>query len=739
MLSSLSLRSKLFLLAFLGIAGTSVVGTIGYVTLGSSIAAAEGLALAGKTQRSQMDGEAMHDAIRTDVYSAMLAAQTADDKRGQRAAQDLSAHAQILRASMKAAGASGLALEVSQAVDSLLPHVEKYVTRAQAVQVNAAGDPIALAQAIVSFEDSFRKVDGKMDSLGTMIEGRATAISEASAKKFAMAKTIVFIAAVLVVALALLFGFFIERGITSNVLAVVERVGTLRDSCISELRAALTALTRGDLDVVVGARAQVLPVTSKDEIGTLTQSVNDIITQTHATVESFEEARAILRHLIVETNRLADAARDGRLQERGDEGAFDGSFRELVQGINHTLDAVVAPVNAATVALERLAQRDLTARVTGEYKGDHARIAQSLNSALDNLSEALAAVASTAEGVAIGARQIDGGSKDLAHGASDQAASLEEVSASARELAAMTKRNAASAAEGRSLADGARQATSEGVGEARRLAEAIARIKASSEATAKIVKTIDEIAFQTNLLALNAAVEAARAGDSGRGFAVVADEVRSLAMRSADAARNTAQLIDESVKSTEQGVSLNAKVLTQLGEIDDRVNRVGQVVGEIAAASDEQARGVELIDRALDEMSHRTQAVAASADESEGASRNLLEQSDALRALVGEFKLEGGATHTVVPRVPLGGGRRGEPSHGPAARPVPSARLGVPSVRSTNAPAPQARAKGAPTAPGAPAPRAAAPRRGAPAAPPSNDPDISIPLDDDDWNSMQSF
>jgi methyl-accepting chemotaxis protein len=224
MLSSLSLRSKLFLLAFLGIAGTSVVGTIGYVTLGSSIAAAEGLALAGKTQRSQMDGEAMHDAIRTDVYSAMLAAQTADDKRGQRAAQDLSAHAQILRASMKAAGASGLALEVSQAVDSLLPHVEKYVTRAQAVQVNAAGDPIALAQAIVSFEDSFRKVDGKMDSLGTMIEGRATAISEASAKKFAMAKTIVLIAAVLVVALALLFGFFIERGITSNVLAVVERV-----------------------------------------------------------------------------------------------------------------------------------------------------------------------------------------------------------------------------------------------------------------------------------------------------------------------------------------------------------------------------------------------------------------------------------------------------------------------------------------------------------------------------------
>jgi peptidyl-tRNA hydrolase len=297
------------------------------------------------------------------------------------------------------------------------------------------------------------------------------------------------------------------------------------------------------------------------------------------------------------------------------------------------------------------------------------------------------------------------------------------------------------------------------VGEAKRLAEAIARIKSSSEATAKIVKTIDEIAFQTNLLALNAAVEAARAGDSGKGFAVVADEVRSLAMRSADAARNTAQLIDESVKSTEQGVALNAKVLTQLGEIDDRVSRVGQVVGEIAAASDEQARGVELIDRALDEMSQRTQAVAASADESEGASRNLLEQSDTLRALVGEFKLQHGAARPGAPRIPLGGTPQGEPlggastrgapsrgaasrgesSRGAAARAVSSALAGKPAAKAAAAPAPKSRTKAAAAAPGSVTPRAATPRPSAAPPAPAGEPEISIPLDDDDWNSMQSF
>jgi len=779
MLSTLSLRAKLFLLAFLGVAGTTVVGGIGYLALGKSIATAEGLNASASTQRAQMEVDMVHDAIRSDVFSAMLAAQTANDKRRADAEGDLQEHAKTLEEGIARVASDTRHPEIAAAAQALRPDIATYVKKARAVQGAAvSGDQIALAQALVGFEESFVKLEKELGALGDQIQANTASISAASATSFSRAKLVVVLSSVLVILIALGVGFVIERRITSSLLAVVERVQTLRGACISELRAALDAMTRGDLTATIAPRTQPLPVTSKDEIGVLTTNVNDIIAQTQATVSSFEEARRIVRALIEESNGLTVAAREGQLAQRGDASAFDGSFRELVQGINHTLDLVIEPVNAATETLERLAQRDLTSRVEGNYRGDHARIQQSLNSALDKLSEAMGAVADTAEGVASAAQQIDAGSKELARGASDQAASLEEVSASARELAAMTKRNAASAAEGRSLSEGARASTSAGVIEVRRLADAIAQIKQSAEATAKIVKTIDEIAFQTNLLALNAAVEAARAGDSGKGFAVVADEVRTLAMRSAEAAKNTAELIDQSVRSTEQGVALNAQVLAQLSEIDDRVNRVGQVVGEIAAASDEQSKGVELIDRALEDMSLRTQGVAAAADESEGASRNLGETSETLRALVGEFKLARRVVSRAVPpaarEVALGaaptraattaGRAFGARAGSTRAAAVPSSHAALPSKGAGIAPmsaksdAGGARAKAAAIAPLAkavassaavpskgsvvkPAPAKPAPRSAnPPAASAGRDlPEISIPLDDDDWNSMQSF
>ncbi len=772
MLSSLSLRAKLFLLALLGVTGTTIVGGIGFVTLGQSIATANGLMTGGVAQRTQMEADMMHDAIRSDVYSAMLAAQTANDKRRTDAVTDFAEHSKRLVAGVDEVAKSTLSPEVAKEAAAVLPMLDDYVKKAKAVQDAAAGgDPMVLAPAIVAFEASFEKVESDMEVLGDHIQSTTTNISKASAAQFARAKLIVVISSVLVILIALAVSFVIERRITGSLLAVVDRVQTLRGACIVELRGALDAMTRGDLTAEIHPRTQPLAVTSNDEIGVLTTNVNDIIAQTQATVRSFEEARRILRALIEESNRLAAAAKEGELQERGNDAAFDGSFRELVLGINHTLDAVIAPINAATETLERLAQRDLTSRVDGNYRGDHARIQQSLNSAMDKLSVAMSAVADTAEGVASSAQQIDAGSKELARGASDQAASLEEVSASARELAAMTKRNAASAAEGRSLSEGARHSTSNGVTEVQRLAEAIAQIKQSAESTAKIVKTIDEIAFQTNLLALNAAIEAARAGDSGKGFAVVADEVRSLAMRSAEAAKNTAELIDQSVRSTEQGVALNAKVLAQLSEIDDRVNRVGQVVSEIAAASDEQAKGVELIDRALEDMSRRTQAVAANADESEGASRNLTETSEMLRGLVSDFRLERRAARAeaaplapsaesgAAPARALGSRAKTSPTVPSTAKSVvPRKATGVPSSSAATrtaatakpvAPSKEQASSSSETVPKAatskPAtPKAAASRtsgalRSRPAANPPGLPEISIPLDDDDWNSMQNF
>jgi methyl-accepting chemotaxis protein len=172
-----------------------------------------------------------------------------------------------------------------------------------------------------------------------------------------------------------------------------------------------------------------------------------------------------------------------------------------------------------------------------------------------------------------------------------------------------------------------------------RLSEAIEKIKLSSDKTAKIVKTIDEIAFQTNLLALNAAVEAARAGDAGKGFAVVAEEVRSLAMRSAEAAKNTADMIDESVDNAENGVALNQEVLKNLQEINERATRVSEVIMEIAAASEQQNEGIRQISGGIEQMNQITQHNAANAEESASAAEELSGQAYEMQSMVANFKL----------------------------------------------------------------------------------------------------
>jgi methyl-accepting chemotaxis protein len=181
-----------------------------------------------------------------------------------------------------------------------------------------------------------------------------------------------------------------------------------------------------------------------------------------------------------------------------------------------------------------------------------------------------------------------------------------------------------------------------------RLSQAMEQIKATSDKTAKIVKTIDDIAFQTNLLALNAAVEAARAGDAGKGFAVVAEEVRNLAMRSAEAAKNTAELISEAVRKAEDGVILNHEVLSNLTGIVTQVHRVSEVMGEIAASSEQQSQGVTQLTAAVEQLNQVTQQTAASSEEAASTATELTEQAAEMQHLVQTFQLSA-ATVAVPP------------------------------------------------------------------------------------------
>jgi methyl-accepting chemotaxis protein len=236
--------------------------------------------------------------------------------------------------------------------------------------------------------------------------------------------------------------------------------------------------------------------------------------------------------------------------------------------------------------------------------------------------------------VASSSNQIASTGRSLAHNASDQAASLEETTSALEEMSSMTRRNAETAAQANALSSEAKSAADKGNAAMQKMGAAIDQIQKSAVETAKIIKVIDEIAFQTNLLALNAAVEAARAGEAGKGFAVVAEEVRNLAMRSAEAAKNTSALIEESVQNAKNGVTISTGVARTLEEITTASAKVNQLISEIATASQEQSQGIGQVNTAIQQMDKVTQSNAANAEESAKASEELSRQAESLTRLV---------------------------------------------------------------------------------------------------------
>jgi methyl-accepting chemotaxis protein len=387
---------------------------------------------------------------------------------------------------------------------------------------------------------------------------------------------------------------------------------------VKQLSAIAESIAAGDME-------QQINIHTKEEMGAL--------------AGSFRQLQDAVKNLIVETKSVAQAAQSGDLKKRGDASNFQGAYRDLLTGFNETLDAVLEPINEAADVLDKVADRDLTARVKGNYQGDHAKIKDALNTAIENLEEALGQAAVGAEQVSAAATQISNGSQALAQGASEQASSLEEISSSLEEMASMTKQNAENSNQGKALAAQSQESAERGDEAMKRMADAIGKIKSSSDATAKIVKTIDEIAFQTNLLALNAAVEAARAGEAGKGFAVVAEEVRNLAQRSAEAAKDTANMIEESVANAEGGVQITNEVASLLSEIADGARKVNDLVAEIAVASKEQSTGIEQVNLAVTQLDKVTQQNAANSEESASAAEELNSQSVTLSQTVQQFKI----------------------------------------------------------------------------------------------------
>ncbi len=261
-------------------------------------------------------------------------------------------------------------------------------------------------------------------------------------------------------------------------------------------------------------------------------------------------------------------------------------------------------------------------------------IIRSTTRVLQNISKSLN---DGANQVSSAAGQVSATSQSLAEGSSEQAASIEETSASLEEMSSMTRRNAENAQKANDLAKQARQAADRGVADMQSMSGAMQEIKVSSDDIAKIIKTIDEIAFQTNILALNAAVEAARAGEAGMGFAVVADEVRNLAQRSAQAAKETAAKIEGAISKTAQGVQISSKVAEALNDIVTKARQVDELVAEVSSASREQNQGISQVNTAVGQMDKVTQSNAANAEESAAAAEELNAQAYAMKNSVTEL------------------------------------------------------------------------------------------------------
>jgi len=303
---------------------------------------------------------------------------------------------------------------------------------------------------------------------------------------------------------------------------------------------------------------------------------------------------------------------------------------------------MIASTGSFASCLADVADRNLVHDVQVRSEGDE--LGGSLHKMIADLNLTLSSIRTAVDEVSRGTSQISDASQTLSQGATEQAASLQEISASSAQVGQQAKHNAETATQANQLALMAKVAAETGSQRMDALNHSMQSITESSGQIAKIIKTIDDIAFQTNILALNAAVEAARAGRHGKGFAVVAEEVRSLAARSAKAARETADLIEGSKGRVDEGNRIAKETATALSEIVGGIIKVGDLVGEMAAASNEQAQGIAQISQGLGQIDQVTQQNTATAEETAAAAEELSGQADELRGLVGQFTLKGQTT-----------------------------------------------------------------------------------------------
>lgn len=495
-----------------------------------------------------------------------------------------------------------------------------------------------------------RSMDAAIDSLVYAVTSEASLINHSNIATSESVVMITTVAIAVVLILSVLIGFMLSRGISKP---------------IKKLTKEAKLLSEGDTDFTLTAK------TTKDELGQMEASFAGIL--------------SAIKRLETDTDILIDSAMRGALSVRADESKHNGAYRKIVKGFNATLDAMIAPIEESATVLHEFSKGNLNVSVDGEFEGDFARIKNALNMTIQTLSgyiceisdvirnmadgilsmsieseyagdfiqlkeainqcidafdDVLKEINQASEEVALGAGQISDGSQVISQGTAEQAGELESFTSVVRHIAQTAQHNAIDAEQASALAQSVKADATNGNEKMLLLRNAMTEIQDSSSNISKIIKVIDDIAFQTNILALNAAVEAARAGAHGRGFAVVAQEVRNLAIRSAQAAKETQLLIEGEQTKTAYGTKTTDEAVEMLTGILENIKHVAEISDQIACASREQADRMTQINTGIEQLSTVVQSNSATAEQAAASSQQLAEQSEHLKIMVGRFHLK---------------------------------------------------------------------------------------------------
>ncbi|MFN4166221.1 MAG: methyl-accepting chemotaxis protein [Ferrovibrio sp.] len=520
---------------------------------------------------------------------------------------------------------SGLAKSVAETRQAVM---ERFAaTRRSVVAAGSAGQPYPLT-AQQWFAEATAAIDTVL-ALSSLAGERANAMAHDLTGGAMVA--LAFAGAIGLISLGLIgFAFFVSN---RQILAP-----------IAQMTGCMRSLADGKYDITVPG------IGRQDEIGEMAGAVqvfkeNGIENeQLRRNVENERQQRerdraeqeAMLDRSVGE---VVSAAAEGNLTKRIDTAALIGVMKKLGDGINTLLTSVGKAVDEVGHVVAGIAAGDLTRRVNGEYHGVFGQLKDDVNRASETLADTVRHISEATDTVSRASGEISAGSQDLAQRTESQAASIEETAASMHEITTTVKQNADSAQAANQLATTARETAQKGGEVVSEAVSAVTQIEESARKISDIVGLIDEIAFQTNLLALNASVEAARAGEAGKGFAVVAQEVRALAQRSANASKDIKALIQESNAQVKTGAALVNQTGQSLTEIVSSIKKVSDIVAEIAAASREQATGLEQVNTAVGSMDEMTQRNGALVEETSAAAQALNGQAEQLADLVRQFRI----------------------------------------------------------------------------------------------------